>query len=183
VIEGYREVLEQRLAELRERERALTVVARHEGDWVATALEEQLGRWVPRGAILGEVVNPSAYRLAVRVPAARAPRVFAGLERPAGVRLLGQPGELLGVTHTLLVAAAPEEVVPGGRGRDGGEAERSAEERVRTSTFEVRATLAPPQRVTLVHGQRGEIRFALPPQPLWHKAARLWEELFQQSPA
>lgn len=180
VVEGYREVLERREAELRQRERELVVVARHEGDWVAPALEEQRGRWVPRGTILGEVVNPAAFRLAVRVPATRAPRVFAGLDRPAGVRLIGQPGELLSVTETLLVAAAPEEVAPAGQGRGAAGGERSAEDRLRTTTFEVRAKLAPPQRVTLLHGQRGEIRFALPPQPLWHKAARFWRELFEQ---
>jgi putative peptide zinc metalloprotease protein len=178
VIEGYREVLEQREAELRKRESELVVVARHAGNWVAPDLQEQRGRWVPRGTILGEVVNPESYRLAVRVPATRAPRIFAGLNRPAGVRLGGQPGELLRVTQTLLVAAAPEEVSPGGSGRD--DSERSAEERMRTTTFEVRAKLAPARRVMLLHGQHGEIRFALPPRPLWHKASRLWQELFEK---
>jgi len=175
VIEGYREVLERREEELQRRQRDLVVVARHGGDWVAPGLNENRGRWVPRGAILGEVINPAEFRISVRVPATRAPRIFAGLDRPAGVRIDGQPQELLSVKRTLLVAAAPEEVSPGGSG----DSESAREERARAATFEVRATLAQPGRVKLLHGQRGEIRFALKPQPLWRKAARLWNELFQ----
>lgn len=177
VIDGYLIALEARATELQRREKELLVTAATAGVWVAPQAHEYILRWVPRGVMLGEIIDPSAYHLSVLVPATRAPRILAAVEREATVRLLGQPSEALIVEKSVIVAASPEKLVTPGGENGGGDSEEARRKR---TAFEVRATVRTDSRVSLLHGLRGEVRFSLPAQPLWRQLARVWHEIFEK---
>ena len=184
-IEGVLEALRKREAELQRHQRDLTVVAAHDGLWVAPRLDDSMGRWFPRGTVLGEVVNPAKFLFVARIPTRDALQIVSGKLRRADVWLLGQAGQRLETTGWRLVQAAAEATEPansdrGNKTANAGSANRPTQE---APVFEVRAELIPgTSRVRLLHGQSGMIRLALPWEPLLTQWSRQLRQLFQNRP-
>ena len=183
-IEGVQEALRKREAELLRRQQDLTVLAAHDGWWSAPRLDDYVDRWFPRGAILGEIVNPKNYVFVAQVPTRDALQLVAG-KATAEVRLLGQSGRGLGAMPWRLVPAAAEtresesavqgEAAPRQSPKNGASKENPV--------FEVRAELERGQNsVRLLHGQTGVIRFALSWEPLLSQWSRKIRQLFQNRP-
>lgn len=171
VLRGYLAALQKRAEELKEREQALVVTAPQTGYWVAPELEDFEGVWVPRGAALGEIINPVDFEFLVQVPVNRMARIISVADGPAVVRLDGQPWTRLPVTSRVLVAASAES----SQSPSGNPAEQEA-----IPFFEFRGRIEPGNDSVLLHGLAGQIRFALPAQSVWQQGKRIWREFIER---
>ncbi len=177
--------LEGRLTNLRKDEVALTVRAPQNGVWVAPHHEEWQGGWVERGAALGELINPGAFRFSAVVSQAEAAALFSHGIRGTEVRLNGEAGEVIHATIERIVPGQQHELPSAALGwRSGGDlAVQSNDPSGLRSTepfFQVVASLQPAPGVLLAHHRSGEIRFELPSQPLLAQWWRRLRQLVQQ---
>ncbi len=179
------EVIEKQLRRFEQQKAALTVVAPHDGLWIAPDLEHYRGTWITRGTELGQVVNPSSFRFSAVVSENDASRLFEGTIRSAEVRLNGQAGHVLKVREQRIIQAEQEVLPSAALGwRSGGDVAVSGTDQTGMKTrepfFAVQAVLAPDESAELLHGLAGRIQFDLPPQPLLAQWVRRGMQLLQQ---
>jgi len=172
------------LNKLREDSRHLTVTAPHDGVWVAPAIGEFIGRWLPRGTGLGLLANPAAFEFDATVMEEDVNALFAKRIYGANVRFYGNAGTRIPLVDW--------HVVPGGQNMlpsaalgwaAGGEVPVSADDNSQGDKsaepfFEVIGTVKSPNGVQLLDGRSGKVSFRLAPEPLlprWTRA--LWQLL------
>ncbi len=176
-LDGVLEALRLREADVRRRQRELTVVATHDGLWVAPRVSDFVGRWFPRGTVLGEVVNGAKFTFIARIPTRDGLQLVSGGLREARVRLLGQPSKPMGVADLRIIQATAE-TDESARGRNGNEADQAAP----VPTFELRSNLVPSADApTLLHGQTGVMRLSVPWEPLLQQWSRRVRQVFQKT--
>jgi putative peptide zinc metalloprotease protein len=182
---GLLEAATNRVAKLTLDREYLTVRARHAGMWVAPELKDTVGRWLPRGTRLGLLVNASAFQFTATVPQKDADALFARQLLSAEVRLLGQVRAAVPVRRW--------EVIPGGQRvlpsaalgwHAGGEMPVAADDSQGVKStepfFEVHAELPFDERVALLHGRSGKIRFEQAWEPLLPRWIRNLRQLLQK---
>ena len=86
------EVIESRLLDLEQKRADLLVKARQPGIWVAPQSNELVGAWIPRGSLVGEIVNEELFRFSAVVSQNEAASLFVEQIHKAEVRLYGQAG-------------------------------------------------------------------------------------------
>lgn len=174
-----------RLNKLLADEAALTIRARHAGLWVAPELKDSLNRWLPRGTSLGLLVNAASFQFTATVKQEEADALFARHLTGAEVRLYGQGHRVISVQRW--------EVLPGGQQvlpspalgwHAGGEIPTAADDphgvKSTEPFFEVRADLPDDDRVALLHGRAGKIRFDQAWEPLLPRWIRGLRQLLQK---
>jgi len=179
------QALAQRLSRIEAELATLTVRAPHAGIWMAPELQEATGRWLPRGSTLGMVIDQRQFCFEAVVSQRDATRLFADSLPPAEVRLRGQAGHRLRVKHPRVVPADQQQLPSAALGwRGGGEVPVRLEDptgrQAAEPFFLVRAELESDPRVTLAHGRSGQIRFHLPPEPLFKQWSRRLHQLLQK---
>jgi putative peptide zinc metalloprotease protein len=179
------EAIEKQLRRFEQQTAALTVLAPHDGLWIAPNLENYRGAWITRGTELGQVVNPKAYRFSAVVSEDDASRLFEGKIRSAEVRLNGQAARALKVREQRIIQAEQEVLPSAALGwKSGGEVAVSGADQMGVKTrepfFAVQAVVEPREGVELLHGLAGRIRFELPPQPLLNQWLRRGMQLLQK---
>lgn len=169
-------------AELESRQAALVVRAPQAGEWSAPYLEEAAGLWVPRGTLLGTIVDRRTFHFSSVVPQSAVATLFRGEVRAGEVWLPGVAGSPF--------AGRGVEIVPAERSRlpaaslgwlAGGEVQVRSEGAGRETTepfFEVRVPLAP--NPALRHLRAGSARFTLPPSPLGLQGWRAFRQLLRE---
>ena len=162
----------------------LTIRARHDGVWVAPGIEDYVGRWLPRGADLGLLANPAAFEFAATVREEDVNALFAKKIYGAKVRLNGNAGEKLPVTHWRVIPGGQHILPSAALGWSaGGEVpvamdENSQGNKSAEPFFEVLGDLNSQAGVALLDGRSGKISFKLEPQPLLPRWTRsLWQLL------
>lgn len=182
---GQFEAATNRVAKLLADEQALTIRARHDGLWVAPELKDSLSRWLPRGTALGLLVNPAGFQFTATVKQEQADALFARHLSGAEVRLYGQVNRVVPIKRW--------EVLPGGQEvlpspalgwHAGGEMPTAADDphgvKSAEPFFEVRADLPDDDRVVLLHGRSGKIRFDQEWEPLLPRWIRSLRQLLQK---
>ncbi|SPE55092.1 Peptidase, M50 family [Verrucomicrobia bacterium] len=163
----------------------LVVSARQDGIWVAPGIEEFAGRWLPRGSDLGLLVDPASFEFAATVMQEDVDALFGQKIPRVEMRLYGDAGTSVPVLKW--------RVVPGGQRvlpslalgwRAGGEVPVATDDaqgnRTAEPYFEVLGKLEPNDKVALLDGRSGKIRFQLEAKPLLPRwLRRLWQ-LFQK---
>ena len=81
------ETIEAKLEDLRAQRADLTVKARQSGAWVAPRAKEMVGAWIPRGSVVGEIVNHDGFRFSAVVSQDEASNLFVDQIIKAEVRL------------------------------------------------------------------------------------------------
>ena len=173
-------MLRERLTELEFRQSQLTVVARHDGTFVAPRARERLGSWVPRGESLGEVVDLDNLRFVAVVTQQQADELFASTIVSVAVRLHGQVDREVQSTDFNILPYQRQRLASVALGWTGGGSipVRQDDQRGEMAAepfFELRVRLDPstPDLLTL-NGLTGQMRIALTPTPLltqWRKWA------------
>ena len=188
-IEPLRERLhavQERLAVLERKKAGLAIVAKHSGVWVSARSDEWSGMWMDRGMVLGELIDPAAFRFTAVVSQDEAASLFADGVRGAEVRLRGEAGRALQAKVERIVPAQSDELPSAALGwRGGGEiAVRTDDPSGRRAVepfFEVFVAL-PSAGPALLHHRSGQIRFDLPPQPLlqqwWRRVLQLVQKRY-----
>jgi putative peptide zinc metalloprotease protein len=179
------EAIKQHLNQLEEMKAALTVRAKHDGQWVAPEVDHIAGAWLARGTPLGQVINAKSFYFSAIVSEQDASRLFTPEIRLAQVRLRGQAGITLPVTGQKIIPAEHEVLPSPALGWHGGgevavQLTDSSGVRAAEPFFEVRATVEPMGGAAILHGRSGKIRFQLAPEPLLDQWIRKLRQLLQK---
>jgi putative peptide zinc metalloprotease protein len=189
------EAVRERLKAVRQRQALITRLledlelrAPAAGLWVAPPAAELAGRWLPRGAVVGEILDPGKLYFSAVVKQEDAANLFGKELKVAGVRLKGEAATLVPVTGAHIIPTQQEMLPSAALGLAGGgdiairqddkSGTRSAE-----PFFELRANLDTGTPAQLRHGRSGELRCELPWRPLlsqWYRSLRqLLQRRFQ----
>ena len=163
----------------------LLVKARQPGIWVAPQSNELVGAWIPRGSLVGEIVNEESFRFSAVVAQNEAANLFGDQIRKAEVRLYGQAGTNLEVQDYQIIPFQHERLPSAALGWfGGGEVPVSVSDETGLQAaepfFQIYANLQPAPDVTFLHGRGGKVRFSLRPQPLLLQWARKFRQLLQE---
>lgn len=176
-----------RIATLDSRRAKLVLTAPCAGVWAAPRADDSVGKWLPRGTALGQVIGQDGFEFAAVVPQGEASRLFAqqGGAGRASVRLRGQAGFAMPVTGMVVIQAEqnrlPSAALAAGHGGDIALARDAGDEPITAESFyEVRAQVESRPGAVLYQGLTGRISFALPAEPLGWQWARALRQVFQR---
>jgi putative peptide zinc metalloprotease protein len=165
-------MLREREAELDSRAAQLTVRARHAGTWVSPQQTERIGSWVPRGEMLGQLVDLERLRFVAVVTQQEADRLFSTEIERVAIRLAGQVDREIAAESVNILPYQRQRLASAALGWMGGgkipvRADDQRGEMASEPFFELRVALQdlPADLVTL-HGQSGQLRVSLEPSPL-----------------
>ena len=132
---------------------------------------------IPRGSVVGEIVNNEAFRFSAVVSQDEAANLFVDQIRKVEVRLYGQGGTNLTVRSFQIIPFQHERLPSAALGWfGGGEVPVSASDETGLQAaepfFQIYANLRLDPGVTFLHGRAGKIRFSLPAEPLLVQWAR-----------
>lgn len=180
-----RDSIDQEIAKLTADREHLVLRAPHDGAWVAPGVEDYVGRWINRGTDLGLVVDCSNAEFVATVLQGDVDALFDRPIRGAAVRLHGDAGTPLAVTKWKVVPGGQNTLPSAALGwKAGGEVPVNVDDNAGNKAvepfFEVRGQVEPDRDVTLMDGRSGEIRFALPAQPLLPRWFRHMRQLLQK---
>jgi putative peptide zinc metalloprotease protein len=184
-LEARRQVLLDQQTRLEQQLEALRVRTRIPGQWTSPGVHELIGRWLPRGAPLGLVLNPGGFEFVAIVRQTDADRLFGGNDVPTRVRLAGQTHFTVELPSVRIVPGDRRTLPSAGLGWLGGgeipTERRDTEGRQAAEPFfEVRGLLPTTPEVSYADGQTGHMRFRLPPKPLLQQGWRRLRQLLQQ---
>lgn len=175
------ETIEARLKELNLQRNSLVVKARKSGIWVSPQAKEMIGSWLARGTVVGEIVDHSAFRFSAVVSQEEAANLFAGRIKKAEVRLYGQGGKNIDVIDYRIIPFQHEKLPSAALGwAGGGEVPVAVTDEMGLQAaepfFQIYASVQSSDRVLLLHGRSGKLRFTLNPKPLLFQ----WEQKLRQ---
>ncbi len=182
------QVLDQQLEKLRVQIDSLTLRAPHAGQWIAPRLKDLHHMWLPRGAALGQIIDPVEFDFNAIVRQDDASRLFENDISKAEVRLHGQAATALPAEQTQLVAAAQKILPSAALGWGGGgdvmiDTTDPSGRRAAEAFYALTLDIPNDRGVRLFHGCAGTIRFDLPPEPLmqqwWRKSRQFLQRRYQ----
>ncbi|MBW1915007.1 MAG: hypothetical protein JRI86_08735 [Deltaproteobacteria bacterium] len=182
------ETIEKKLEDLGEQEANLIVRARQDGIWMAPPASELKGTWVPKGAMLGEIVDHRKFRFSTVVNQDDAANLFAeGINR-VDVRLYGHEGINIKAGNLQIIPFQHEKLPSAALGwYAGGEVAVSASDdtglQASEPFFQIYADVIPDSDVLFLHGRAGKLRFSMDHEPLlvqlWQGFLRLLQKRYQ----
>lgn len=181
-----REAVEQTLADLLRRQQALLVKAPVDGTWSASELDASRGQWMGRGAAMGTVLNPEAWRFVAVLPQVGS-HIFHDRIAATEVRLKGQEGINLKAETTTILPFEQGQLPSRALGMAGGGdlAVSPADPHGLTAAepfFRIEAALPGhmPEDLLLTHGRTGTMRLTLSSRPLGVQWERKLRQFFQR---
>ena len=179
------ETIESKLRDLEVQRGALVVRARESGIWVAPTIQNLIGTWIHRGAVIGQIVNRGGFRFSAVVSQNEAADLFTGQITKAEVRILGEGGKNLDVSEYQIIPFRQEKLPSAALGwRGGGEVAVSVKDQTGLQAaepfFQIYADIRSDQGVVLFHGRSGKLRFTLDPKPLLFQWVHLFRQLLQK---
>lgn len=182
-LESLQKSASERLEKLRREEERLSVRAINDGIWVAPDAKDFMGRWLPRGSSMGQVINPASFEFNATVRQEDVHYLFATDAPSAQVRLRGAAAQEIPVVRLRLIPASRRTLPSPALGwAGGGEMPVSPEDpegmTALEAFFEIRADLASNAGGPIFHGRSGKIRLQLGTRPLLSQwVRRLWQVL------
>ncbi len=178
------QAIEELLAELHRKESALLVTAPVTGLWSATELEESLGKWMPRGSVLGTLIDPEGFRF-VAVLSQVSTHLFDRLPQQGEICLNGQENIKLSVEKVQVVPFQHGLLPSPALGwAGGGEVAVDANNPAMATEpfFLLYAQISSAQmhQAQLLHGRSGTIRITLDSLPLLWQWERSLRQFLQQ---
>lgn len=181
------DALKFRWRSFKEQEQQLRVRASQDGDWLAPDLHEQLGSWMQRGQVLGEVVDASSFRFVAVMPQEQADVIFKKSFRQAELRLNGQADAVLALAQVSIIPFQSEKLPSTALGYLGGGdiAVNTREPSGATSLesfFLLQSDIPADQHrgLAVLHGISGTLRLQTPAQTLASQAYRAVKQLVQK---
>jgi putative peptide zinc metalloprotease protein len=180
-----RESVADRLKKLEDDAAKLVVRARHDGVWIASGIEEFIGRWLPKGSPLGLLANPASFEFSATVMQEDVDALFGGVIPDGEVRLFSAVGKVLPVSHLRAIPGEQRNLPSPALGwASGGDVPVALDDtrgnRAAEPFFEVIGRLPVAPEVVLMDGQSGKVRFNLPAEPLLPRWIRRLRQLIQK---
>ena len=179
------EAIAARIRDLEAKQASLTVRAAQAGLWVAPGVQDLVGAWIHRGAVLGKIVNRSDFHFAAVVSQEEAADLFSGQIRKVEVRVHGQGGTNLEVLRYRIIPYRQEKLPSAALGwQGGGEVAVSGRDQSGRQTvepfFQIYADIRPEPEALLLHGRSGKVRFTLDSRPLLLQWVHSFKQLLQK---
>jgi len=179
------ETIENRLVDLENQKKDLVVTARQKGLWVAPTAKDRIGSWIPKGSMIGEIVDPSAFRFSTIVSQDDASNLFVDRIRKTEVRIYGHEGKNVQVTSYRIIPFEQKKLPSAALGwYGGGEIAVSSKDDTGTlaaeSFFSINADLQLSDGVSFYQGRAGKLRFTMAPEPLIVQGWRSLRQLLQK---
>lgn len=179
------ESLAVRTAELGARREALEVRARHAGVWFSPRLNEKVGNWLPRGELLGEVVDNSRLRFTAVVSQEEVNRLFRDKPQTGELRLMGQADHPVEARQLAVLPYQKQQLASSALGwGGGGSIAVKPDDPQGLSTvdtfYEVQAPIPADQPGVAWHGMTGWLRIPMQYQSLYEQLATAFMQLLQK---
>jgi len=182
------EKVESHILDLKERMNSLTIRSSHDGIWQPADEIKFIGRWIPRGGYLGQVIDPSCYVFSAAVPQHEAARLFQDTLKKQSVRIKGIAWNEISVKSYQVIPFEQSKLPSMAIGwSGGGQIETSFQDNTGLTTrepfFLIIATLVSNDDILspiFFHGRSGRINMVLPPKPLYYQFFRSIKQLFQK---
>jgi putative peptide zinc metalloprotease protein len=163
----------------------LVVTAQFPGTWVAPDADDFIGRWMPRGTQIGQLIDPKKFYFVSVISQREIGELFSQKPRFAKVRLRGQTFDDIPVSSFTTIPMEQNQLPSRALGfLGGGEiAVSTADSSGRRTTepfYEVRANIQDASKSLLLHGRSGKIRFSLGYKPLAWQGWRTLRQLIQK---
>ncbi len=177
--------LQKRLVKLKHKQGQLRLKAPISGIWSAPKIKQLTNTWVERGATLGTLYSPQAYRFSAVVLQDDNARLFQHPSEVAEVRIHGQEGVNIQVRELQLQPFHNEKLPSAALGWQGG-GELGVQTKDQTGTqsrepfFQLHAELPGSDEVQYFHGVSGVLRISLTPTPLLWQWYRQFRQLLQK---
>jgi putative peptide zinc metalloprotease protein len=173
------------LAALFKDKRNFEIRAPIDGMWVAPDLTERIGCWIPRGAPLGEVIQPGKFRFAAVVEQDQAADLFGGPLKTAQVRLHGQSDVPIKADNIRIIPSQQWILPSAALGwLAGGDIDVVRDDtsglKAKKPFFQVYAELDPATTACLAQRRTGVIRFNAKWEPLLTQGIQRFRQLFQE---
>jgi putative peptide zinc metalloprotease protein len=178
----------QRLHRIDQQITELTVRAQFDGIWASPDADDFIGRWMPRGTSMGQLINPDRFYFVSVIVQREIGELFSQQPGPACVRLCGQAQEEIPVTTFTTIPMEHNQLPSSALGFMGGgdiaiSPNDSSGTRAVEPFYEVRALVGKTASALLLHGRSGKIRFSLGQKPLawqgWRKVRQLIQKHYQ----
>jgi putative peptide zinc metalloprotease protein len=184
-LEAQRESVLKVVEELKRRQKRLIIEAPHAGTWVSPRLEDRKAMWIPQGAMIGLLLDPSSYEFSASVAQSDADRLFSDRLPRAEVRFMGEADHALELRQLQIIQGERSQLPSPALGwQGGGEVQTSFEDPSGTEAaepfFEVRGELVNPESIAPLHGRAGKIRFFVGHEPLLPRWIRRFRQLLQK---
>lgn len=185
VLQRRRESAEAEQAELLHQRRDLEIRSPLAGVWVSPRARDLVGELVDRGRPLGHVIEPAEFEFVAVVSQDDSSRLFAHANAPAEIRLPGQAGRVIAVTHVQLLPGRQSALPTAALGWNAGgpvKVQAGDGDGVTTAEpyFKAIARIGNAGEATLLHSQTGYIRFTTGTEPLLSQGWRRFRQLLQQ---
>lgn len=179
------ETIESRQKDLETQKENLLVRARRPGIWIAPKESELVGKWVPKGSFLGEIVGEEGFRFSSVVAQNDAANLFVDTIQYAQVRIFGQAGKDIEVKKFSIVPFQHDKLPSASLGWfGGGEVAVSMSDNTGLKTSEpfflIFAEVLPDEEIMFFHGRSGKIRFSMKKEPLLVQWGRSFRQLLQR---
>ena len=163
----------------------LAVTAPINGDWVAPDADDYIGRWLPRGTAVGQLIDPRSFYFLSVVSQRQISELFSRKPRSVLVKLSGQADRTVAVTSFTAIPMEQRRLPSSALGfLGGGDISISMGDTSGVQTtepfYEVRALLDTAPSAAMVHGRSGKIRFFLGYKPLLWQGWRALRQLMQK---
>lgn len=181
------EALALRRLNLEEQLQLLQVRATQDGEWVAPNLHEQVGTWIQRGQVLGEIVDTSSFRFVAVMRQEQADIMFQNSFRETELRLSGQADSAITLLKLSIIPFQSDKLPSTALGwLGGGEIAVNTQEpsgtKAMESFFLVQTEIPNDQHrgLAVLHGLSGTLRLKTAPLPLASQAYRASIQLLQK---
>jgi putative peptide zinc metalloprotease protein len=179
------ETIDSRQKDLEAQKQNLLVRARRSGLWIAPKESELVGKWIPKGSLVGEIVGEKGFRFSSVVSQNDAANLFVDTIQYAQVRIFGHAGEDIEVKKYGIVPFQHDKLPSAALGWFGGgevAVSMSDDTGLKTSEpfFLIFAEVVPDDAVMFFHGRSGKIRFSMEKEALLVQWGRSFRQLLQR---
>lgn len=166
---------------------ALTVVATIPGIWISPEGKSFVGRWVPRGTSLGQLVGLDNVLFKAVISQSEISRIFESAVKSSSAKVNGQADKDLQVSDYRVVPMEHTQLPSSALGWSGGgeiavDMSDASGVTVLEPFYEVQAEIQTTEDVSTFHGHSGKLMFTLEKQPLlkqgWRKLIQLIQDRY-----
>lgn len=163
----------------------LVVRAQTNGIWVAPDADDFMGRWMPRGTQLGQIINPEKFYFVSVIPQKEISGLFTQKINMAQIKLRGQSQITINASDINTIPMEQNHLPSSALGFYGGgdiavTPGDSSGTRTTEPFYEVRAIVENRPDALILHGRSGKIKFALGYKPILWQAWRNIRQLVQK---
>jgi putative peptide zinc metalloprotease protein len=179
--------LDNEYKDLMQRREALTVKAGFDGWWMAPGLNQNLGGWIYRGEVLGDLVDTRSFRFSGVISQEQAQEIFASRIQGGDVALSGQAEHRVRLSDISVIPYDSTRLASASLGWLGGgdvpvRTDEGSGTQTREPFFVLRGNLPAqlPAGMVPMHGLSGRMKVFLRPQTLWAQASMALRQLLQK---